>query len=153
MGGAFPPAQFGAGPPAFPPPAFLPQGGVPVQAAPTDPAPVNPLAAAAASANPFAKAAGSNPFGGAGFKPKEFKMKDPRAIMDDDDDAPFDFAAGAAKKKKQKTQAELDEEKRKAKEEEDAKLSYKGKPSEFFIMDFVPGDLRDPTGNNRVPTQ
>ena len=110
----------------------------------------NPFANAAAS-NPFAKAASSNPFGG-GFQVKEFRVKDPRAIMDEDDDAPFDFAAGASKKKKQKTQAELDEEKRKAKEEEDAKLSYKGKPAEFFIMDYLPGDQTDPTGNQRVPT-
>ena len=72
--------------------------------------------------------------------------------MDEDDDAPFDFAAGG-KKPKKKTQAELEEEKRKAKEAEDAKLSFKGKPSDFFIMDYIPGDARDPTGNFRVPTQ
>ena len=39
-----------------------------------------------------------------------------------------------------------------AKEEADAKLSYKGKPSTFFIMDYVEGDQRDPTGQSRVPT-
>lgn len=55
--------------------------------------------------------------------------------MDDEDDAPLfdDFQPG--KKKKKKTQAELDEERRKEKEAEDAKLSFKGKPAEFFIMD------------------
>ena len=66
--------------------------------------------------------------------------------MDDDDDAPIDFAAGGRKKTKQKTQAELKAEQAKAKEEADARLSYKGKPSSFFIMDFVEGDQRDPTG-------
>lgn len=72
--------------------------------------------------------------------------------MDDDDDAPlFDFQP--ANKKKKKTQAELDEERRKEKEAEDAKLSFKGKPSEFFIMDHQPGNTDDPTGNCRVPTQ
>ena len=71
--------------------------------------------------------------------------------MGDDDDEPIGFAVGG-KKKKQKTQAELAAEKAKAKEEADAKLSYKGKPSTFFIMDYVEGDQRDPTGQSRVPT-
>ena len=130
-------------------------------AAPTAPAepnaggtaPASSPFSAAAAANPFAAAAGTNPFGAASFKPSTiFRVKDPRAIMDDDDDAPLDFTAGG-KKPRKKTQAELDEEKRKAKEAEDAKLSFKGKPAEFFIMDYMPGDPRDPTGNYRVPTQ
>lgn len=67
------------------------------QAAPaTGAAPANPFASAG-GANPFAAAASSNPFGGASVK--EFKPKDPRAIMDDDD-APVDFEFGASKKKK-----------------------------------------------------
>ena len=72
--------------------------------------------------------------------------------MDDDDDAPIDFEFGASKKKKVKSAEELAAEKAKAKAEADAKLSYKGKPSGFFIMDYVPGDPRDPTGQFRVPT-
>ena len=73
----------------------------------------------------------------------------------DDDDEPIDFAFGGNKnkKKKQKTQAELEAERLKSKEEADAKLTYKGKPSSFFIMDHIPGDTRDPTGQCRVPTQ
>mmetsp|Transcript_20823 Transcript_20823/g.25484 ORF Transcript_20823/g.25484 Transcript_20823/m.25484 type:complete len:177 (-) Transcript_20823:2307-2837(-) len=117
------------------------------QAAPAGGA--NPFAAAA-TANPFAAAKTSNPFASGGIK--EFKPIVKKGIMDDDDDAPIDFAAGGGKKKKQKSQAELDAEKAKAKAEADAKLSYKGKPSTFFIMDHVPGDARDPSGNNRVPT-
>ena len=31
-------------------------------------------------------------------------------------------------------------------------LSFKGMPSSFFKMDKVPGDRRDPTGQQRVPT-
>ena len=141
--------------PGFPPAAVVNNAAAPT--APAEPnaggtAPASSPFVAAASANPFAAAAGANPFA-ASFKPATvFKPKDPRAIMDEDDDAPFDFAAGG-KKPKKKTQAELEEEKRKAKEAEDAKLSFKGKPSDFFIMDYIPGDARDPTGNFRVPTQ
>ena len=141
-------------------PGFPPAAVVNNAAAPTAPAEANaggtapagsPFVAAAA-ANPFAAAAGANPFA-ASFKPATvFKPKDPRAIMDEDDDAPFDFAAGG-KKPKKKTQAELEAEKKRAKEAEDAKLSFKGKPADFFIMDYIPGDQRDPTGNFRVPTQ
>lgn len=74
--------------------------------------------------------------------------------MDEDDDAPNfdDFMAGGNKKKK-KTQAELDEERKREKEAEDAKLSFKGKPADFFIMDYIEGDMTDVTGNCRVPTQ
>ena len=141
--------------PGFPPAAVVNNAAAPT--APTESnaggtAPASNPFAAAASANPFAAAAGANPFA-ASFKPATvFKPKDPRAIMDDDDDAPFDFAAGG-KKPKKKTQAELEAEKKRAKEAEDAKLSFKGKPSDFFIMDYIPGDPRDPTGNFRVPTQ
>ena len=77
--------------------------------------------------------------------------------MDDEDDAgPVDFTAGGKKKKKKETQEELaakkEAEKKKAEEEANARLSFKGKPSTFFIMDYVPGDTRDPTGQQRVPT-
>lgn len=41
---------------------------------------------------------------------------------------------------------ELKEQARKKKEEEDAKLPTKGKPSDFFIMDYDPSDGNDPTG-------
>ena len=142
--------------PGFPPAAVVNNAAAPT--APAEPnaggtAPASSPFVAAASANPFAAAAGANPFGAASFKPATvFKPKDPRAIMDEDDDAPFDFAAGG-KKPKKKTQAELEAEKKRAKEAEDAKLSFKGKPSDFFIMDYIPGDQRDPTGNFRVPTQ
>lgn len=141
--------------PGFPPAAVVNNAAAPT--APAEPnaggtAPAGSPFVAAASANPFAAAAGANPFA-ASFKPATvFKPKDPRAIMDEDDDAPFDFAAGG-KKPKKKTQAELEAEKKRAKEAEDAKLSFKGKPSDFFIMDYIPGDQRDPTGNFRVPTQ
>ena len=141
--------------PGFPPAAVVNNAAAPT--APAEPnaggtAPASSPFVAAASANPFAAAAGANPFA-ASFKPATvFKPKDPRAIMDEDDDAPFDFAAGG-KKPKKKTQAELEAEKKRAKEAEDAKLSFKGKPSDFFIMDYIPGDPRDPTGNFRVPTQ
>ena len=37
-------------------------------------------------------------------------------------------------------------------EELNAELSFKGKHSSFFIMNYVPGDTRDPTGQQRVPT-
>ena len=61
--------------------------------------------------------------------------------MDDDDaDAPigFDhFVAGGKKNKKKPTPDELAAEKAKAEAEANAKLSFKGKPSEFFIMDFI----------------
>ena len=141
--------------PGFPPAAVVNNAAAPTAPAESNaggPAPASNPFAAAASANPFAAAAGANPFA-ASFKPATvFKPKDPRAIMDDDDDAPFDFAAGG-KKPKKKTQAELEAEKKRAKEAEDAKLSFKGKPSDFFIMDYIPGDPRDPTGNFRVPTQ
>ena len=141
--------------PGFPPAAVVNNAAAPTAPAESNAggtaAASNPFAAAA-SANPFAAAAGANPFA-ASFKPAAvFKPKDPRAIMDEDDDAPFDFAAGG-KKPKKKTQAELEADKRRAKEAEDAKLSFKGKPSDFFIMDYIPGDPRDPTGNFRVPTQ
>lgn len=33
------------------------------------------------------------------------------------------------------------------------KLPTKGKPSEFFIMDYAEGDMNDPTGGCRLPTQ
>lgn len=141
--------------PGFPPAAVVNNAAAPT--APAEPnaggtAPAGSPFVAAAGANPFAAAAGANPFA-ASFKPATvFKPKDPRAIMDEDDDAPFDFAAGG-KKPKKKTQAELEAEKKRAKEAEDAKLSFKGKPSDFFIMDYIPGDQRDPTGNFRVPTQ
>lgn len=141
--------------PGFPPAAVVNNAAAPTAPAESNAggtAPASNPFAAAASANPFAAAAGANPFA-ASFKPATvFKPKDPRAIMDDDDDAPFDFAAGG-KKPKKKTQAELEAEKKRAKEAEDAKLSFKGKPSDFFIMDYIPGDPRDPTGNFRVPTQ
>ena len=62
------------------------------------PAPATaPGAASAASTNPFAAAASSNPFGGAAAI-KEFKPKDPRAIMDDDDDTPLGFEPISKKK-------------------------------------------------------
>jgi hypothetical protein len=70
----------------------------------------------------------------------------------DDDDAPLDFEFGASKKSKAKTAAQLAAEKAKAEEEANAKLSFKGKPSSFFIMDHVEGDQQDPTGSSRVPT-
>lgn len=60
--------------------------------------------------------------------------------------------AAASKKKKQKTQAELEAEKKRAEEEANAKLSFKGKPSTFFIMNYIEGDATDPTGQCRVPT-
>lgn len=75
MAGGFPP--FNAPQPAFPPPATT----APVAA---------PATAGAAASNPFAAAASANPFGGGGAI-KEFKPKDPRAIMDDDDDTPLGF--------------------------------------------------------------
>ena len=110
----------------------------------------NPFAAAA-GANPFAAAAAANPFSAASAT--VFKPKDPKAIIDDDDFAPVDFGAiGASKKKKQKSAAELAAEKARADAEASAKLSYKGKPSSFFIMDYLPGDPTDPTGGYRVPT-
>lgn len=75
---------------------------------------------------------------------KEFKPKDPKAIdLGDDGEVNFEFGAS---KKKRKTQEELRREAEAKKAEEDAKLSYKGKPSSFFIMDFQQGDTRDPTG-------
>ena len=107
---------------------------------PAAPATGNPFAAAA-GANPFAAAAagaGANPFAGGAIK--EFKPQAKKGIMDDEDDAPIDFLAGGAKGKKKKSQTELEAEKAKAKAEADSKLSYKGKPSEFFIMDFLEGD-------------
>ena len=73
--------------------------------------------------------------------------------MDDEDDAPIDFGVGASKKKGKKTAAELAEEKKKAQEEADAALPTKGKPSSFFVMDYVQNDPRDPTGQCRVPTK
>lgn len=75
--------------------------------------------------------------------------------MGDDDDVGFGAldSFGAGGKKKKKTEAELREEKAKAKAEADAKLTFKGKPSSFFIMDHVPGDTNDPYGHCRVPTQ
>ena len=83
QGGGFP--AFSAPQPAFPPPA---------NAAPV----ATPGTASAASSNPFAAAASSNPFGGGAIK--EFKPKDPRAIMDDDDDTPLGFDAFQPKSKK-----------------------------------------------------
>lgn len=75
--------------------------------------------------------------------------------MDEDDNAPFGFdhfvAGGKKQKNKKKTQEELKAEKDKADAEANAKLTFKGKPSEFFVMDYVPGDARDPTGQFRVP--
>ena len=38
-------------------------------------------------------------------------------------------------------------------EAERAKLSFKGKPAEFFIMDYIEGDMTDQTGNCRIPTE
>jgi peptide chain release factor subunit 3 len=69
-----------------------------------------------------------------------------------DDDAPGFGDFGASKKKK-KTADELAAEKAKAQAEADAQLPTKGKPSSFFVMDYTPGDGRDPTGQSRVPTQ
>ncbi len=118
-----------------------------------------PQKAAPASDNPFA---GANPFSGGGFVPgkvTEFKPATKKGIMEDDDDAgPVDFTAiGTQKKKKKETTQELaakkEAEKKKAEEEANAKLSFKGKPSSFFVMDFLQGDSRDPTGQQRVPTQ
>ena len=119
--------------------------------APTAPAPVVD--------NPFAAAAGSNPFGGGGggggmsFQAKEFKFKDPNAIdLGDDGDGkiedPFShFASGKGNKgAKKKDAATLRAEAQKRKEEEEAKLPTKGKESEFFIMDYVMGDTQDLTG-------
>lgn len=121
----------------------------------TTPAPATGGAAAANpfAANPFAaKAAGSNPFASGAIK--EFKpVTEKKTIMGDDDDAPIDFEFGASKKKKKKTQAELQAEKAKADEDAKAKLPHKGKPSDFFVMDFVEGDQRDTTGGCRVPTK
>ena len=74
MAGGFPP--FNA-----PQPAFQPQANTAPVAA--------PATAGAAASNPFAAAASANPFGGGAIK--EFKPKDPRAIMDDDDDTPLGF--------------------------------------------------------------
>ena len=64
----------------------------------------------------------------------------------DDDDEPVGFEFGAVGKKKKKTAEELAAEKAREKAEADAKLSFKGKPANFFIMDYVEGDTRDPTG-------
>ena len=69
-----------------------------------------------------------------------------------DDDAPVDFGAFGASKKKKKTAEELAAEKAKAQAEADAQLPTKGKPSSFFVMDYTPGDTRDPTNQCRVPT-
>jgi len=68
------------------------------------------------------------------------------------DDAPVDFGAFGASKKKKKTAEELATEKAKAQAEADAQLPTKGKPSTFFVMDYVIGDSRDPTNQCRVPT-
>ena len=59
----------------------------------------------------------------------------------------------APKKSKKQDAASLRAEAQKKKEAEMAKLPTKGKPSEFFIMDYAEGDMNDPTGGNRVPTQ
>jgi hypothetical protein len=136
---------------AFPAGGYMQQAPAPVAAtpAPASAAANNPFAAAA-GANPFAaKAAAVNPFAGG---VKEFKPKDPRVIMGYDDNAPIDFEAFGASKKKKKTQAELEAEKAKADEEANAKLSFKGKPSSFFIMGHDPNDTTDATGQCRVPT-
>lgn len=126
---------FGGFPAAAPQPAAA--GGAPAD---------NPFAAS----NPFASGGGGSSF--TAFKPTEFKPPGQKSIMDDDD-ATFDSLAFQPQKNKKKTAAELAAERKKAEEEALAKLSYKGKPSSFFIMGHVPGDLTDPTGQSRVPTQ
>ena len=47
----------------------------------------------------------------------------------------------------------MQEEARKKKEEEDAKKPTKGKPSSFFVMEYVHGSQKDPTGQMREPNQ
>ena len=94
------------------------------------------------------------------FGAKEFKFKDPNAIdLGDDGDGkiedPFGhFGAGSKpnKQAKKKDAATLRAEAQKRKEEEEAKLPTKGKPSDFFIMDYLMGDTQDLTGQCRVPT-
>jgi hypothetical protein len=75
--------------------------------------------------------------------------------MGDDDGGFGALEAGISNKKNKKknmTNEERQAESKRRKEEEEAKLSTKGKSSEFFIMDYEPGDQRDPYGNCRVPT-
>ena len=73
--------------------------------------------------------------------------KGAQGIMDDEDEGPVDFMAfGKKDKKKKKTDAELKAEREKAEAEAAAALPSKGKPSTFFIMDHIPGDMRDTTG-------
>ena len=94
------------------------------------------------------------------FGAKEFRFKDPNAIDLGDDgegkiEDPFGhFQTGKGNKQaKKKDAATLKAEAQKRKEEEEAKLPTKGKPSDFFIMDYLMGDTQDLTGQCRVPTQ
>lgn len=90
----------------------------------------------------------------------EFKFKPANAIdlgnEDDGDDPYAALVAGKSTKSKAKAKndaATLKQEAAKRKLEEEAKLPTKGNPSDFFIMDWVPGDTNDVTGQGRVPTE
>ena len=86
------------------------------------------------------------------FGAKEFVFKDPKAIDLGDGGAP-DFEAFAPTKKKKQDAAALKLEAEKKKQAELDALPTKGKPSDFFIMDYEPNDTNDPTGGQRLPTQ
>lgn len=86
-----------------------------------------------------------------GVEATEFKPTDPKRILDEDEPGGFDHFQPKPKNKKIDP-AKLKEAAKQKKLEEDAKLPTKGKPSEFFIMDWLPGDTNDVTGQCRVPT-
>jgi len=88
-----------------------------------------------------------NPFSAPAF---EFK---PKGVIDLGDDGAPAFDDFMAPKKKKQDAATLRKEAEAKKQEELNKLPTKGKPSEFFIMDYAEGDQNDPTGGQRLPTQ
>jgi len=87
-----------------------------------------------------------NPFSAPAF---EFK---PKGVIDLGDDGAPAFDDFMAPKKKKQDAASLRKEAEAKKQEELNKLPTKGKPSEFFIMDYAEGDQNDPTGGQRLPT-
>lgn len=85
------------------------------------------------------------------FSAKAFEFKPSGAIDLGDGGAPA-FGDFTAPKKKKQDAASLQAEAKKKKDDEMAKLPTKGKPSDFFIMDYQEGDESDPTGGCRIPT-
>ena len=79
------------------------------------------------------------------FGSTEFVFKPSGAIDLGDGGAPAfgDFQPAG---KKKKDAATLKAEAEKKKQDELEKLPTKGKPAEFFIMDYAEGDTSDPTG-------